>query len=123
MKSPDTRQIEEYVVTYYAGGARSKRPYKYRATIDLRNSIGQFGSLFFHWDAATLPDCDQLSETGMLSAHFLIEDMPRVLDILRNEGPVYFHRYPHWPTMGMISTSREPVGEGELGGVEVGEAR
>lgn len=114
MTNTNTYEIEKYVVTYFGGAGRSKRPYKYRAIISLYNSAGQFGSLYFHCDPCTLPDSDQLSEQGTLGSHFPLEEMPRILDILRNEKPVYFHQYLDWPTMGLISTSEEPVGEGEI---------
>lgn len=113
MKATNTQEIVNYVVTYFGGGKRSKRPYNYRAIVSLHNSVGQFGVLYFHCDPSTLPGSDQLSSERTLSAHFVVDDLPGILDILRNEKPVYFHQYRDWPTMGLISTSEEPVGEGE----------
>jgi hypothetical protein len=39
--------------------------------------------------------------------------MPNVLDILRNESPTYFHQIAEMPTMGILATYEEMVGEGE----------
>jgi len=109
-----TREVEEYVIAYFGGASRAKRPYKYRAIISLYNSAGLFGALYFHDDANYLPDTDQLGEERLLKSHFLMRDFESVLDILRNENPVFFHQVAHWPTMGVITTSRELVGEGEI---------
>jgi hypothetical protein len=40
-------------------------------------------------------------------------DFPRVLDILRNEKPVYYSQLANWPTMASITTNWEAIGEGE----------
>jgi hypothetical protein len=35
------------------------------------------------------------------------------VDLLRNESPVFCHLFPPRPNLNCLSTSREPVGEGE----------
>lgn len=35
------------------------------------------------------------------------------VDLLRNESPVYCYLFPPRPNLSCLSTSREPVGEGE----------
>jgi hypothetical protein len=51
------------------------------------------------------------SEGRMLSKHFLIpaNEAPFLVDLLRNEKPVYFD-----PESGAIATGKETVGEGEI---------
>lgn len=114
MKTGDSHEVEQYVVTYFAGGCRAKRPYEYRTIISLYNSSGLFGALHFHDNPETLPETDELRENGHLVAHLPVSEFSAVLDILRNESPVYFIHYKYWPTMGILSTSHEPVGEGEM---------
>ena len=46
-------------------------------------------------------------------SHYPIEDFPRVLDLLRNEEPLYYNQWSSWPSMAGIRTASEPVGEGE----------
>jgi len=60
-----------------------------------------------------MPDADHLPDTGQPMSHYPIEDFPRILDILRNEKPVYYGQLRNWPTMAWLRTSLEPVGEGE----------
>ena len=43
----------------------------------------------------------------------IYEDFSRILDILRNEKPIFWHQFSTWPTMAEINTGAEPVGEGE----------
>jgi len=112
--APETREVDKYVISYFAGANRETRPYRYRSIISLYNSTGLFGKLFFHDSPDSLPDTDQLDGERILRSHFLKHDFQNILDILRNESPVFFHQHPAWPTMGFISTEKEPVGEGEV---------
>lgn len=114
MDADSTTEVDNYVVAYFGGGARAKRPYEYRAIISLYNSTGLFGALYFHESPDEMPPTDEFDQQRYLKGHFLMRDLPHVLDILRNEKPVYFHQVAHWPTMGVVTTTREPVGEGEI---------
>lgn len=42
------------------------------------------------------------------------EDLPVFVDILRNEKPIYAHLRGDKPEWTSITTTKEPVGEGEL---------
>lgn len=107
------REIQNYTLSYFGGGKRASTPYPYRATIGLWDDSGEIGSLCFHDDPDTMPDGDDLPATGQPMSHYPIEDFARVLDILRNEGPVYYQQLSNWPEMANIRTGAEPVGEGE----------
>jgi hypothetical protein len=52
-----------------------------------------------------------VQSNGVMVAVYPLSDWDVILDLLRNEKPVYFHGYE--PTMCLISTSSEPVGEEE----------
>jgi len=108
-----SRKIKTYVVSYYGGGKKVTKPYSYRAIIALWDDKGLIGALYFHNDPDTMPDADHLPDTGQPMSHYPIEDFSRILDILRNEEPVYYHQLSNWPTMAWLRTSSEPVGEGE----------
>ena len=50
--------------------------------------------------------------------HFYpMEDVPALIDMLRNEGPIFLHydERPH-STQAFLTTSKEPIGEGEMKG-------
>lgn len=106
-------EIKKYDVAYYAGG-KNAAGYPYRAIIGLRDeSDGLIGAAYFHHSAATLPASDNRKVSGYISCHYLAEDYERVLDLLRNEKPVYVEFEIQLGSMANIRTSAEPVGEGE----------
>jgi hypothetical protein len=106
-------EIKKYDVAYYAGG-KNAVGYPYRAIIGLRDEgDGLIGAAYFHHSVATLPTSDSRKASGYISCHYLAEDYPRVIDLLRNEKPVYVEFDMHLGKMGNIRTSAEPVGEGE----------
>ena len=106
-------EIKKYDAAYYAG-AKNAAGYPYRAIIGLRDeSDGLIGAAYFHRNAGTLPVTDTRKISGYISCHYLAEDYPQVLDLLRNEKPVYLEFDVHLGNMANIRTSAEPVGEGE----------
>ena len=96
-----TVEIAKYTVQY-AANRFSPRIWFYNAT------GGSIGQLVFKPNGASLPP----DSSGSLYYH--LDDFQNVIDILRNEKPVY------WSFVGTgtgnenaIRTSKEPVGEGE----------
>lgn len=110
----ETRQVTNYVIAYFGGGARTKRPYDYRAVISLYDDITLVGAIHFHDLEDTIPETDHLPADGILGSHLLMRDFPNIVDLLRNEAPIFMHRVARWPTMAVITTEKELVGEGEL---------
>ncbi len=106
-------EIKHYEVAYYAGG-KNLAGYEYRAIIGLRRDDGSLiGAAYFHREPATLPDSDEQSPSGYLWCHYLAEDYPRILALLRNEQPVYVRYVAGKWNQAAITTASEPVGEGE----------
>jgi|ERR1043165_4264289 hypothetical protein len=106
-------EIKKYDVAYYAGG-KNVASYPYRAIIGLRNdSDALIGAAYFHHNTTTMPVADTRKASGYISCHYLAEDFPHVLDILRNEKPVYVEFEVQAGNIASIRTSAEPVGEGE----------
>jgi hypothetical protein len=97
-----TTQIAKYIVQYAAN--------HFPPRIWLYNDTGAgIGQLVFKPNGAALPS----DSSGSLYYH--LDDFQNVIDILRNEKPVY------WSFVGTgsgnenaIRTSREPVGEAEV---------
>lgn len=110
-----TFEIAQYVINFFGGGTRSIRPYKYRAIVALYDSSGRVGEIRFHAHEHTMPGSDTLSDDGQLILHYPADCISQIVDLIRNERPIYLHQYAHLPTMIHLSTDKEPVGEGELG--------
>jgi hypothetical protein len=109
-------EIKKYDVAYYAGG-KNAAGYPYRAIIGLRNdSDGLIGAAYFHHSPTTMPMSDTQRASGYISCHFLADDYPHILDILRNEKPVFVEFEVRPGNIANIRTSAEPVGEGEQEG-------
>ena len=106
-------EIKKYDVAYYAG-AKNLAGYPYKAIIGLRNAAdGLIGAAYFHHNTSTMPNADTQKGSGYISCHYLAEDYSQVLDLLRNEKPVYVEFEVHPGNIANIRTSAEPVGEGE----------
>lgn len=106
-------EIKKYDVAYYAGG-KNTAGYAYRAIIGLRKDDNSLiGAAYFHRSAATLPDSDSQNAAGYISCNYLAEDFPHVLDILRNEKPVFVNFVAGSWSQARIETSMESIGEGE----------
>lgn len=110
-------EIKKYDVAFYAGG-RNAAGYPYKAIIGLRGEDGRLlGAAYFHRDPAKMPGADAHKATGYVSCHYAADDYQHVLDLLRNEKPVYVEFEAGVGNVASIRTSAEPVGEGELGSV------
>jgi hypothetical protein len=105
-------EIRQYDVNY-CGGGKNKAGYPYRAIIGLRRDDGSLiGGAYFHRDPSTMPDADTQDQNGYISCNYSWEDFPMVMDLLRNEKPVFVEFVERWNQAG-ITTLLEPVGEGE----------
>ncbi len=106
-------KIVKYDIAYYAGG-KYANGYQYRAIIGLRRDDGSLiGGAYFHREHGTMPDMDEQASSGYISCHYHWEDFPHIVDILRNEGPVYLRYIEGSWHIGSLTTASEPVGEGE----------
>ena len=108
-----SEEIKKYDVAYYAGG-KMANSYPYRAIIGLRRDDGSLiGAAYFHRNPEAMPDADSESPSGYVYCHYRSEDFPQVLDLLRNEQPVYVRYVGGIWNIASIQTSLEPIGEGE----------
>ena len=108
------KEIKKYDVAYYAG-AQNLVSYPYQAIIGLRDDNNTLiGAAYFHHSRTTMPVADTEKATGYISCHYLSDDYPRILDLLRNEKPVYVEFEVRAGNVANIRTSAEPVGEGEI---------
>lgn len=109
---PTIIEIKKYDVSIYAG-AKNTGGYPYRAVIGLRDENDRFvAGAYFHHSPETMPSADTQRASGFISCHYTATDYPQVLDILRNEKPVYVE-FDERTNVANVRTSAEPVGEGE----------
>jgi hypothetical protein len=109
-------KVERYDVIYHAGGERTG----IRAAIRL---FGQgevvLGAINFHQDPVDLPELDHVNwhddGTGHCSLHMRVDCFDHVLDLLRNEKPIYlgFGGNEAGDGVGSLATAPELIGEGE----------
>lgn len=100
------KPIDGYQIWYY--GKNSHHLY-----IQVYNSGVYQGSLTFH-DIATIPD-NELDGAGHIRLSFHKTDYPNIVDMLRNESPLFIWINPTNKIGGIATESTEPVGEGEEG--------
>jgi hypothetical protein len=100
-------EIREY--EYVAFSSREKNPAQ--AVVLLHGDEGYIGTAFFGNADEPLREAAKTA-TGMYTLYYRQEDLPIIVDMLRNEKPVYLI-YDGASGSG-ISTAREPVGEGEF---------
>jgi hypothetical protein len=107
------KEIKKYDVALYAGG-KNVSGYPYRAIIGLRDETDALiGAAYFHHSTSTMPNTDTQKATGYISCHYTADDYSHVLDLLRNEKPVFVEFEVRAGNVANIRTSAEPVGEGE----------
>lgn len=107
------REVKNYDVAYYAG-AKNVSGHPYRAIIGLRDENNMLvGAAFFHHSPSTMPVADTQKANGYISCHYPAEHYPFIIDLLRNEKPIFVEFEVTAGNVGNIRTSAEPVGEGE----------
>ena len=80
----------------------------------LMNLSGSFGKaiLWFLPQGSSLPDNRKRPNQNVFDVYYHMDDWEAVLDVLRNETPVYFS-YQDTRNAAQIYTGNEPVGEEE----------
>jgi len=103
-------EIRKYDISYYAGSDPERA--RYRAMIGLRDKKGKaVGIAYFHPDGMTMPSA-MLTDSGLIVLHYPASHFPAVVDLLRNERPVFLRYTAGEPPTVSIDTALEPVGEG-----------
>jgi hypothetical protein len=86
-----------------------------KATIALEGQNGHDINIHFIADGEDLPDpyFSDYGKSGGMYLHYC--QLPHIVDMLRNERPIYGHLYVAHDGNGRlwISTDAEPIGEGE----------
>lgn len=93
---------------YYSYAARDK----VKAIAVLRGAGGEACYVWFFADGGTLQPASKFGGNNY-RFNYRYEDMTSLIDMLRNEKPVYVMYVPKGSNNSRISTGAEPVGEGE----------
>jgi hypothetical protein len=97
-----TTKIDEYEVMYSSN--------KFPPRIWLKSAGKFIGQLVFKADGATLPADAMVS--GQVNIYYHLQDFANIVDMLRNEKPMYLLWAGPTSENG-VKTTAEPVGEAE----------
>lgn len=107
-----TTEIAKYYVAMISPGD----PNKFFATITLFDAAGaEIGFLRFYEPSVRMARNEFRTDLGHPLVSFRAASLPGIVDLLRNESPVYFRWFDYSRTrrFGTVETNREPVGESE----------
>jgi hypothetical protein len=105
-----TTLIETYSVSAVSEGD----PNTFFATVTLFNAAGATLAFLRFYESGVPKAANEFRvDLGYPLISYPASNLPAVVDLLRNEKPVYFVWYDYRPTrcFGAVSTSREPIGE------------
>jgi hypothetical protein len=104
-------QIQSYQYYVFSSRDSSNSPSTVILLYDQNSTM--VGSLWFVKEPGSLPTAQQAGSLYLLAYSYA--DLPVIVDMLRNETPVYLIVDPTGNVVNWrISTFAEPVGEGEL---------
>lgn len=102
---------ESFEITSYSYYHFSTRPDWSKAVVVCAGDGGRTVYLYFHGGTIELPPAEKSGAT--YSLFFRHADLAVIIDMLRNEKPVFVHYVPEGTNNTRISTAAESVGEGE----------
>ncbi len=105
------REINQYWVHFQSGKTEKNKIYP-RAIIKCYHDDEFLVQLNFYSEKRTLPVNYHDEKFNLIYLRYPISMYGHILDILRNEKPIYFSYSPK-TNLGFIRTGKEPVGEGE----------
>jgi hypothetical protein len=105
------KEINQYWV-HFQSGKTERNKISPRAIIKCYHDDDFLVQLNFYSEKRTLPVNYHDEKFGLVYLRYPISMYANILDILRNEKPIYFSYSPK-TNLGFIRTGKEPVGEGE----------
>jgi hypothetical protein len=105
--------VERYRIRYF--GKSTSGPKDLKAWLYLYGSghkTGVVGTIGFYMPEGLETKQDQLDGLGRPQGNMSITEIVAVMDMLRNEKPIYVHWSELWKQV-LLDTSSEPVGEEE----------
>jgi len=106
------KEIKKYDYRIYPQYTTVQQPYF--ASLYLWDDTTMIGKLsFFNPDYFKNIQPPFIDPYGSVVMYFRTGEFPMVIDLLRNEKPVYLFGKETAPTWFILTTNPEPVGEGE----------
>ncbi len=105
-------EITEYWVHFQAGPTKNDLIFP-RVRIKCYNDGKFILQANFYPDKKRIPENYYSTNSNLVYLHYPISMYSDIIDILRNEKPIYF-TYSDPTTLGFIRTGKEPIGEGEI---------
>jgi hypothetical protein len=105
------------IATYSVNCISYEDPNKFAATLSVFDAGGKCLAFWqFYTDASQAAPNEFRDDLGYPLISAPAASLPSIIDVLRNEKPVYFTFYDYRPVrlFGAIGTAREPVGEAEI---------
>ncbi|GJL53523.1 MAG: hypothetical protein NPIRA02_06550 [Nitrospirales bacterium] len=103
---------EVFEITSYRYYQFSSRENVFKAVISCSASGGKTVYVYFDGGEHSLAEARKNGNSYFL--YYRYADMANIIDMLRNEKPIWMVYVPEGSNNSRISTSQEPVGEGEL---------
>lgn len=103
---------ESFVIKYYQYYIFSSRDYGNSVVICYGDN-GKVTYIHFIGEQPQLPETRKIDDNKYVM-YYWQADMKNIVDMLRNEKPVFFIYVPTGTNNSRLSTGSEPVGEGEL---------
>lgn len=103
----DVLELKSY--QYYTFSSRNSGS---KGIITCKTKEGKTVNVHFLEGPGSLPPARKLNENQFM-IYYSYSDMPFIVDMLRNESPVYMIHVPEGNNNTRLSTDSEAVGEGE----------
>lgn len=104
----EVKEIRKYSYMVYSSRCGAE---DVKAVIMINGDTEFLGYLNFMTDGCQLPKT--VKNSGLFFAYYHYRDMPAIIDMLRNEKPIYFIFMDDNFNNCRIGTMLEPAGEGE----------
>ena len=101
-----TKTIKKYRCALFSSGDNLAKVSLY----DSQNK--NFATVYFKADSKVLPKASQ-DASGKYRLYFKQSRLAALIDLLRNEKPIYLHFWQSSQNNTHIATGREPIGEEE----------
>ena len=107
-----TSEINQYWVHLQAGYSKEHLIFP-RVIVKCFHDDDFVVQLSFYHDNKKLPENHYDVNSKLLYLRYSLSMYPNIIDILRNEKPIYFS-YSLKSKVGYVRTGKEPVGEGNI---------
>ncbi len=103
-------EINQYWVHFQSGGTKNNLTFP-RALVKCYHNDDFVLQMSFYPDNKSVPENHYDLTSNLVYLRYPISMYANVIDILRNEKPIYFS-YSEKSKMGYLRTGKEPIGEG-----------